>query len=76
MFSTCGNVRVAARVNSRVRVVLVARAARAVLEVAAGDRGEDGEATEDNDRNDRAGKCPWVALAAVVDVLSAADLCR
>ena len=56
--------------------MLVARAARAALEEAAGDTGEDGEAKDDNDPNERAGQYPWVDLAAVVGVLSAADLCR
>ena len=69
--------RLCGRLNSALRgVVLVARAGRAALEEPAGDTGEDGEAEDDYASNDHAGQCAWVDLAAVVDALSAADLCR
>ena len=65
------------RLNSALRgVVLVARAARAAPEEEAAYNGEDNEEEDDYASNDHAGQCAWVDLAAVVDALSAADLCR
>ena len=69
--------RLCGRLNSALRgVVLVARAARAAPEEEAAYKGEDDEEEDDYASNDHAGQCAWVDLAAVVDALSAADLCR